>query len=52
MPRGSDDMVFQEKVGSEGHKNTQGITSVIAKKTRYEQNITKSVLAGIQGGCR
>jgi hypothetical protein len=39
-------MMFQVRVGPEDHKNTQGAISRIARKTRYNQNMTKSVLEG------
>ena len=34
-------MVFQVRIGYEDHQNTQGTTSRISRKTRYNKNMTK-----------
>ena len=38
-------MVFQVRVGSEDHKNTEGTSSGIARNLRNNKNMTKFVLA-------
>jgi len=48
MLRGSINMGFQVRVGSEDHKNVQGPISEIARNLRHNQCMTKFVLAGSQ----